>query len=512
MDILIARKSWLIKSLEICIILSIVIGVIPSAQAQGSLPGWTIPQQIPGYLDDTFTPLLISDNNRTVHAFANQWVGENDRQPAIYYRKWSISGGWSSPVDIIIWEDGEVIIQGAYLDKNGILHIIFWGGKDEIGNLYYSHAPVSLADRAPVWSEPKMIGPDAIYPSSAKLYGVGQGNLIAIYSSRVDKNGVYSIHSANSGKSWSEPVPVYFTEDLGYIPYSIQMTTDGSNRIHAVWNIVDSTGNDLALFYSRYQPDSDTWREAYLLDKRINQKDYFGPSFPTISISENKIVVFYNSGNPSSGYVGIGRPVQMVRVSDDGGDTWSEASQPFPLLQGRSGEHTLAEDSNGVIHAMFIQRIDRTINGQYSPIGGIWHSEYRNNNWTEPERISIPFAAHDIHSVVSQGNVLLATWRADPGVGALGVYYTYKLLDAPELPVELVPTLTVNSGEMSDEVITSPLSTLPGGSQSITGVSINWVEGAPIRKPLNPNIFLAIGAGPVIVLTVALFLIRRLTH
>ena len=421
MNILIARKFLLFIIIGIWIALAYVADPISSVLAQVNQPGWMVPQQVPGYLDDTYTPFLLSDNNRTVHAFANQWVGTGDRQLAIVYRKWTLEGGWTSPVDVILWPNGEIIIQGAFLDKDGMLNMIFWGGKDAVGNLYYSSAPVALAEQSPAWSQPKVIGPNAIYPASAKLQGDGDGNLVAIYSSNFDEKGVYSVQSSDGGESWTEPTPIYLTEDSAYIPYSIQMIADSANQMHAAWNVVDSVGNDISLHYARLNSETGIWSEATLLDERVNLGEFFGPSFPSIAANGTEIVILYNSGNPNANSaIGLGRPVQMAQISRDGGDSWSGATQPFPKFQGRSGESTLAVDSNGVVHAIFIQRIDRTIDGQYVPIGGIWHSEYLDNHWTEPERIPLPFAAHDVRSVISQGNVLLAAWHADPGIGELG--------------------------------------------------------------------------------------------
>jgi hypothetical protein len=511
MKILTARKFYLLVIVGLCIGLVSVTSPILYARAQGNQPGWTIVQQVPGYLDDTFTPFLMADKNRTVHAFANQWVGTEDRQLAIVYRKWTLDGGWTSPVDILLWPEGEVIIQGAFLNNEGILHIIFWGGKDSVGNLYYSNVPVALAERAPAWSSPKVIGPNAIYPASAKLQGDAVGNLVAIYSSRLDENGVYSVQSHDGGESWSDPAPIYLTGDTDNIPYSIQMTVDSANQMHAAWNVVNSVGNDLSLHYARYAAGS--WSEAILLDEKVNQAEFFGPSYPSIATSGNEVLVFYNSGNPNAnGPVGLGRPVQMMRASPDGGITWGKPITPFPQFQGRSGEHTLSVDSNGVVHAIFIQRIDQSINGQYRPIGGIWHSEYRDTRWTEPELIPIPFAAHDIRSVISQGNVLLAAWHADPGVGEFGVYNSFKILDAPELPVE-TPTIPENTPALVATSVISP--TLTSGENNLqppVGVSNNWLAAEPAGNHLNPGVLLTIGLAPVVFVLVAFVLVRRLNQ
>ena len=83
-----------------------------------------------------------------------------------------------------------------------------------------------------------------------------------------------------------------------------------------------------------------------------------------------------------------------VSLSKDGGLTWIGPSNPFPLLNGRSGEDALAVDSTGGVHGLFIMRIDQDVNGEYKSIGGIWHSIYQNEIWTNPDRFVTTYSPH----------------------------------------------------------------------------------------------------------------------
>lgn len=509
---IIARKSLLSKLLGILFTLTLIAATVPVGLAQDSEAGWTFPQRIPGLLDDTFTPVLISDQNRTVHAFASQRVGENDEQFAIVYSKWTHESGWTTPVDVILFYNGDTTILDAYIDKADIVHIVFWGGKDESGSLYYSSAPIALANHATAWSEPKMLGYGIITPSSAALIGDGDGNLIAIYSGRLDGNGIYAIQSSDSGETWSQPRVIFINSDPKTIPYSIQMISDASGQIHATWNVVDSVGNDLSLHYAGYNPKDNTWSEPMQLEEKANQNEFFGPSFPAIADSNGEILVMYNSGNPyPNNYVGLGRPVQLSRISKDGGQNWSAPSLPFVQFQGRSGEHSLAVDSSGVAHALFIQRIDRTINGQYLPIGGIWHSEYSNSNWSEPERIPIPFAAHDVHTVVRQGNVLLAAWRADPGIGQKGIWYSFKDLGSPELLVK-ASDLNTPEPEFTPGNNEVPVITTSENQLLQEQVSTEWINQSSPGSQHSPIFIVMLGLGPVFLVLAGLILFRRFFH
>jgi hypothetical protein len=81
----------------------------------------------------------------------------------------------------------------------------------------------------------------------------------------------------------------------------------------------------------------------------------------------------------------------------------------------------------------------------------MWHSVWEGEKWSEPEAIvsgpavadqegETAFDPFEARGVVSQGNVLLVTWRSDPGLKGNGVWYSYKSLDAPELPIIGMPT------------------------------------------------------------------------
>ncbi|MEZ4613180.1 MAG: hypothetical protein R2838_23570 [Caldilineaceae bacterium] len=125
---------------------------------------------------------------------------------------------------------------------------------------------------------------------------------------------------------------------------------------------------------------------------------------------------------------------------DDGGTTWSDATIPFPQHVGVNGTLAFAVDGNDDLHLLFGQRITGS-----PDIHGMWHSRLVGTQWSAPVPVvsgprvvdlkgDTGFDPFDAHAVVSQGNVLLATWRTDPGdIMPNGVWYSFLRLDA--LPV-----------------------------------------------------------------------------
>jgi hypothetical protein len=165
----------------------------------------------------------------------------------------------------------------------------------------------------------------------------------------------------------------------------------------------------------------------------------------------------------------------------------------------------LAVDGEGVVHALFIQRIEITVDGDYDIIGGIWHSELRDGVWSEPDKFPSTYSAHDVRAVVNQGNVLLAAWREDPGTGQHGIWYSYVTLNTPELPVVPVPspsaTPTPTTPTPTPPVLTAtPLHRPPSSDQ----------EELPKAVVTNPAIPLMMGVAPVVLLIVGIIVVHQL--
>ena len=500
------RKAFPLIFVSVLSLIFLSRNSIVAVEAQGPR-SWSPVDQVPGYLNDTLTPYLLADQNQTVHAFASQWVGNEDKQLAIVYCKWSLDGSWTTPVDIILPSEGGARPIGAFLDQTGMMHLAYWDGEGQVAKIFYTRAPLMDVGRAPAWSAPKQVGDGPNSPASGAIDGDESGHLTIIYSGYFAGYGVYEVHSFDAGDNWSTPAPIFLTEDPNFIPYGLHTSMDSTGHLHAVWNVVTSTGVDESIYYARLDMNTQQWSEPIVLDTRIKNEAFFGPSFPTIVANGENLVVMYNSGNPvAGGHVPIGRPIQRVMFSRDGGNTWSMPTSPFPRLTGRSGGFSMVEDSAGVVHALFIQRIEQNIQGRYSSIAGIWHSELRDSRWSEPERIDLgKLSGHDVQAVVSQGNVLLVAFREDPGVGELGIFYSYTGLNAPELPVMPVSAMPV-AATFTPEPITTPATITSGLTTPANLGSDNYPLTDDINDPNKPIILAII---PTILLLAVVITIKR---
>jgi hypothetical protein len=401
---------------------------------------WSPRQRIPGIHKDAFTPYLVADRNRTVHAFHSQPGRTDASQEVIVYSRWTLQDGWTPPTDIVFpLLRAQASILGALLDGQGVMHIVFFGGDDAVANLYYSRAWASNAGTRRAWSPPELIGEGAITPRTAALASDAHGNLTVVYSGKRRGVGLYTTHSSDSGATWSEALQMFLVarDDLQAWAdddpraWNPQVARDSAGRLHLTWVVVGREGNGKAIYYASWDADAKRWTAPLLL-ATVGPDDY-EVDWPSITAYHDDLLLIYDDHSP---------PERMMRTSKDGGQTWLDPVAVMAPTVGEYGTAAFAVDGGDRLHVVFGDRA-RGLN--------LWHSVWDGGGWREPEPIAPPTEASAYrkgpeeyhpsrpHIVVSQGNVLLAAWQTDPGRPHNGTWSAYKVLDAPELPAEPLP-------------------------------------------------------------------------
>lgn len=427
------KQRWLSQRQSIALALLLGTAILGTMSVQPSIAQsnnqWAPVQHVPGYQDDALTPELVADQNRSVHAFNSMLV---DQQLAIAYSKWRRDRGWTTPVDIVLPVTGQNRMEAAFLDQSGMMHIVYFGGDDLDGDIFYSRAPAVNAGNAQAWTQSIVIGDQAITPEEAALAGDDGANLYGIYAGRVLGHGVYFVQSGDKGETWSEPEPIFLTYSRQLWPSELELYRDNDGRLHALWSLANTAGNSESINYAQFDPTSAQWSEPIQLAEATGIREV-----DTAKIIEydGELFVIYHDGEPTTRH--------MLRSQDDG-NSWSGPVRLFPH-EGSNGAASLVVDSNNTLHMFFGNRVGLP----YANIGfvsGIWHSVWQGDSWSTPYDTIItapPQARYDpsfANAVVSQGNVILVAWRQDPGhPNRNGVWSTYSLLDAPELPLA-IPT------------------------------------------------------------------------
>lgn len=450
-------------------------------------PTWSSQQTIPGYDKKTFTPILIADQSGIVHAFTSQPINENEPGLLIMYNQWSVEQGWSVPNDILLspYNDFARIASG-FLDKDGVIHLIFVGGHEQGANIYYSWAPAYDAGNANAWAQPQMIGANAILPQAAALAGDENGNFVVLYGGNLEgDNALYATYSNDNAITWSEPQLVYSTYSEVQWPVDLEVYTDHSYKVHAVWNVVDAQGTNITGYYARFEGFADSqWSTPIELDQSVGH----GVSVPSIVEWDGELIIIYNNGLSDEV-----APVMWMRRSKDGGNTWSTPVLAFPSHRGRNGAVSFVIDSANTLHALFAQRT-----GSNPDIHGMWHSVWDGERWSQPEAVvSGPqrpgtnsletFARHEPgfdpvapRAVIVQGNTLFLAWRTDPGLSLDGVWYSYRVLDTPILPVTFLPLVPTPLATLAPALTSNEMMPL---STSQPNSSPTPIDGGHLIEP-----------------------------
>lgn len=455
---------------------------------------WTPPQTIPDYHYNTNTPYLIADQQQTVHAFSSQLLGEEEGEVvrAIVYNLWTMEQGWSTPVDILLSPIKEARILDVFLDQKGMLHLIFFGGDETSASVYYAQAPATKAQLAPAWSAPVVVGDDANNPEVAALAGDNQGNLVIVYSGKGDGLGLYTLYSVDDGATWTEPAPTFLTYEALF-PFALKLYRGQSGVLHAVWDLRNRAGQGRQIIYANLNLATWQWRKPVILAEAAAE---YGVLVPTVIEDQSDIIVAYS---------GI-----TMRRSNDGGQTWSEPITPFRQV-GVNGVMSFVVDSGNILHFLWAQRLTGN-----PDIHGVWHSRWEGGRWREPVPVVAgpmvadllgeqAFDPYNVHAVVSQGNVLLATWRTDPGNHGNGVWYAYTRLNTPQLPLAPLPTVAPTPTPAATAVTRTLIATA-----TTQATLVHLVAPAVQQRSNSPAIFLMTALLPVVLLVAGILIhVRR---
>lgn len=512
-----------VASLILCVLLSGLPGLAAMpVRAQSTEAGqpaqvmlasdWTPGSAIPQYAPSTLPPVMVADQNRTVHALASMPLTDDPSDPAseeigIFYRQWTLAGGWNKPIDIMLTPvKQQARVKSALLDSAGILHMIFYGGDEQIAYIYYSAAPAAAAGSAQAWSAPLPVGPNAVAPDVAAIAGDGGDRLAVLYSGNLGEgNSLYAVYSEDAGLNWSEPVMVFSTYSATNKVFDMSVSYSQSGVLHATWNVTDNKGQNVAGYYAQLvglagapvatTSSSDGTSGATTLwqwstPQEIAASQGLGVAIPSVIEHQGEVLLLYNNG-----LAGQVAPVMWLIRSRDGGQTFSSPQRAFPNHVGRNGTVALVVDGSGALHAFFGQRIAGGFDGAID-LHGMWHSVWGNGNWGPVRPVvsgppSPAFDPYDATAVVSQGNVILLTWRTDPGREIRSTWYAHQVLDVPESPLVALPVPATAGeeglqAELQAESRSQAQDQLQAGQEMLAFESAGGASTAPAANPAPP--------------------------
>jgi hypothetical protein len=473
----------------IVLLLLFAVNVSPSQAQVGTF--WSEQARIPVYVDGTEDPpFLIADSNHTVHAFNSQPLNlEDPKSPgAVFYRQWTPENGWSYPNDILIDTDGlNLGVVGVANDQSGRVNLI--AQKD--ADIYYTQNYLADANLSSSWPRPVLLAgsSERARPGVANVASIATNNdgseIVVIYAGSQYGNGLYFTSSSDGGSTWTEPYPIYLTGDGTIIVTDPDLFAGESGIFQAVWSTFLEDGSAGPGFYANYDPKTQTWSEPVALDTP-------GIRTPSIIEKDGELFVAYYHANANQDW---------WRSSSDNGKTWSVPKLFSTSHKGTNGNVSFAIDGANVLHAFWGQRIDDNNHG-------MWHEVFTDGTFTSIEAVvrgpqikdkvgGKGFDPRSARAVIVNGNMALVTWGTDGAAGINGAWYSYKRLDAPELPTVVVGVPTLPASE-STAVSVMPTATSVSQDAPLVDNSELFKDSRGLSG--SPQTLVSMGVIPVVLL------------
>jgi hypothetical protein len=403
---------------------------------------WAPVAPIPQFYPEALPPVMVTDENHTVHAFASLPLSDDPADPlsqemGIFYRQWTLEGGWTPLNDILLTPVKlQARVKDAYLDNAGIIHLIFYGGDEQEAYTYYTSAPAAAANSAQAWAAPMVIGPQPITPEVAAITGDGEEKLVALYSGNLGEgNSLYVVYSDDAGATWTDPAMLFSTYTVDDKVFDFDWHLGESGRLYAVWNVTDKNGQNVGGYFAKMEKIADKkWTKPVELAESVG----LGIAIPAITEYNGNVMLIYNNGEGEEV-----APVMWFKMSTDGGERFTGPLKAFPDHIGRNGVISFVEDSADTLHVFFGQRLPGGY-GDNLDLHGMWHSTWDGSSWRPltpvvSGPISGTFDPYDARAAIVQGNVILLTWRTDPGRDISSTWYSHTVLNTPELPAVPLP-------------------------------------------------------------------------
>lgn len=414
---------------------------------------------------------MVCDQYQNLHIF---WSDIDPSGAALYYRT-DADGSWSTPVDVIMQPEHNLLrVNAAISNKTDTLHLI-WVDMYLGGNLYYSQVPIRSAGDVRAWSTPRVLAENT---EGGSIAVDSQGNIHVIYSS-VDEEGrqlaLDHIVSDDNGMSWSDPVTAYSTNAA--LPSAISgiMAIDQADRIHLGVTIRSQEyGAYSEVGYIRSPDDGLTWTTY----KKIQD---MGTTFQGVStiapfvFGRDEVHLTWHD------------PRRMHQWSMDGGDTWSAASEILPLGAAFGGQNQLVKDSAGTLHAVLATG------------SGVYSVPWDGAQWGPPEQIdSRPIDPHGQTITTCQGNRLNVAYY--DRVGGERVWYSGRQVNAPHIARRPMPAPEpipqMSSPATNTQATPTPASNAPTVANLTNGLDAPVLSrgSSPVVGAIIPATILVIAA------------------
>jgi hypothetical protein len=294
------------------------------------------------------------------------------------------------------------------------------------------------------WSSPVNLSPNAINAylneSMGPCIGVSGDMVHVVWADRftVNKGAIYYTQSADTGLTWSSPVPI---TDVNHNAWNPAIAVNGSN-IHVVWREIDTVTNHRSSWYKHSLDGGVTWGPVVVVDTAV-------ADWPAVAVSGNYVYVANDIVTSATPY---NTEIFFLR-SLDNGVTWGPHQQ-VTFSSGRSEDEAITAQGSDIFMSWNDNRnVPLQIFYKHSAdYGATWDPDVLINS--EPSygtmvsanraNIDIPSAGassghYQIH--LDQSADSGATWGPDMNLTndpANTYYYPYMVRDSNDLHMTYV--------------------------------------------------------------------------
>jgi hypothetical protein len=459
--------------------------------------GWTTPIDF-SKDPETYSvaPLLLCDPYQNVRVF---WVEKVNSQAtaAVFYYRDDTAGEWSEPVELL--NVPNLFYLSGAITTHDILHLM-WITRDGLGDLVYSHAPLSEAGYLRGWTSPQKLVSNA---SFVDVVTDQTGTLYAFYNtsdSKALEHTLTLIQSVDDGQSWSPPKVIQSFATPLPSKVEVQGAVDGAGRLHVGYTV---RSYEYAAYsrvaYLRSNDKGQTWTEPLILNTGDQR-----PGTARLGV--------YTFGD-SEVHLTWDAPARLHQWSKDGGVTWSPAVRIANPEPGAAfgGYNELAKDAAGTLHVVYAVR------------GGVYVADWDGVAWQPAERL-LRDPQNDPHRqqlVVCQGNQLHTVYQ-DNDVEHSEIWYSTEQVKAPHIDRAPVPSAALGPIAIITPAVTAiPSPTLEPGRSAPSPTSDRATSTPPsIANPINRTpppssdnsfspILLAVGAALLCFVVLAVIRLKR---
>lgn len=186
---------------------------------------------------------------------------------AIYYSRLD-NGRWAAPRAILSSPIGKTSNPVAAAGLDGLLYVAWSGGLS--GGIYFTQAVADLAASVTEWQEPELL-PSPVNNQGAwpDMVLDAAGTIYLSYAIPLNENrGIYLVQSSHRSDTWSNPVAIFDAEAAGWeMVGPPALTLTGNNYLHALWSQQTLPGGvgALALYDAHSADGGRTWSEPTLV-------------------------------------------------------------------------------------------------------------------------------------------------------------------------------------------------------------------------------------------------------